>query len=87
VNTLLYNKKVFSVLFLCSGMKQVWRPVYQAYRSSYINLDFSYKGVGSGTGVERFKANEYDFAGSDAELSESAYVNNSDYQMFPTMAR
>jgi ABC-type phosphate transport system substrate-binding protein len=65
---------------------QVWKPVYQAYRSNYVDLDLSYQGVGSGTGVERFKANEYDFAGSDAELPESAYANNSDYQMFPTMA-
>jgi ABC-type phosphate transport system substrate-binding protein len=67
-------------------MTQVWKPVYQAYRSNYVDLDFSYQGVGSGAGVDRFKANEYDFAGSDAELPESAYANNSDFQMFPTMA-
>jgi ABC-type phosphate transport system substrate-binding protein len=69
------------------GLIQVWKPVYQAYRSNYVNLDFVYQGVGSGEGIERFKSKEYDFAGSDAELPESAYANNSDYQMFPTMAR
>ncbi len=42
-----------------------------------------YEATGSGTGQRRIKAQQVDFAGSDALLSEQDYLQYPDLRMFP----
>ncbi|OQV23663.1 Retinal guanylyl cyclase 2 [Hypsibius exemplaris] len=52
----------------------------------YSDLDLTYQAVGSGDGIKKFVQGLYDYAGSDEDLDEADYANNTDFQLFPSFA-
>ena len=51
--------------------KLLYQRWIEAYQAQHPEVTFSYEGVGSGEGVRRFLAEEVDFGGSDAALSDA----------------
>ena len=68
----------------------VWMAAYQSKRSQFASVQMRYDGRGSGYGKQAIKSQlqgiHVEYAGSDAPLLESDYLNFTDLVNFPSLA-
>jgi len=69
-----------------ASVYMAWMAAYRSLRQPFVDVRLSYKARGSGFGKRAMVARSVSYAGSDSLLSESAYEENPDLQMFPVIA-
>jgi len=63
-----------------------WMAAYRSLRSPFVDVRLSYNARGSGFGKRAIAARLVNYAVSESLLSDAAYDDNPDLQMFPALA-